>query len=191
MGTKNIIALVVHPLTSLSTTLLFLFFASLQPAPEPMQYAMILTVFLVCLAIVQAFFRPEMLSLKASPTNFGQTVALLGLTVALAAFAMGGGTIWITPEINLYLAIAAGVVTLAEAITRGLFMLKVKRHGSERYAEMRIARILKGRMCNWNMRIDYLIDVAKGRSIVHDQHARHLAEAARAAMTKESPAITC
>lgn len=191
MGTKNIIALVVHPLTSLSTTLLFLLFASLQPVPEPMRYAMIVTAFIVCLAVVQAFSLPQMLSLKASPTNFGQVAALLGLTLALTAFAIGGGTIWVTPEINLYLAIAAGVVTFVETLTRGLFMLKVRRYGSERYAEMRIARILRGRMCNWNIRIDYLIDVAKGRSIVHDQHARHLAEAARAAMTKERPALAC
>lgn len=191
MGTKNIIALVVHPLTSLVTTMLFLLFASLQPTPEPMRYAIIMTAFIVCLAIVQAFSLPQMLSLKASPTNFGQVAALLGLTLALTAFAIGGGTIWMTPEINLYLAIVAGVVTFVETVTRGLFMLKVKRYGSERYAEVRIARILKGRMCNWNARIDALIKMATGRSIVHDQHARHLAEAARAAMNKESPALLC
>lgn len=191
MGTKNVIALVVHPLASLATTMLFLLLASLQPTPEPMRYAIILTAFIVCLAIVQALSLPQMLSLKTSPTNFGQIAALLGLTLSLTAFAIGGGTIWVTPEINLYLAIAAGVVTFAETITRSLFMLKVKRHGSKRYAEMRIARILRGRMCNWNIRIDYLINIAKGRSIVHDQHARHLAEAARAAMSKESPALLC
>ena len=85
MGTKNIIALVVHPLTSLVTTMLFLLFASLQPTPEPMRYAIIMTAFIVCLAIVQAFSLPQMLSLKASPTNFGQVAALLGLTPSVEA----------------------------------------------------------------------------------------------------------
>ncbi|WP_298839802.1 hypothetical protein [uncultured Salinicola sp.] len=191
MGIRNLIALAVHPLMALATSLVFLLIASLQPVSREMQIAVILTSGLVLIGIAQAMGRREMLSLRASPTNYGQTIALLGLAVGLAAFHDGGGTIWVSADINLTLAIGAGIITFIEGLTRLVFMIRVWRMGSEEYARKRIERILSGRMCNWNTRIDAAIRMASGRSIVHDRHALDLAQAARSAMGTGAMSTAC
>lgn len=182
MGIKNLIALAVHPLMALATSLVFVLIATLQPTSEAIDTLLIATGTLILAGMAQSFWRPEMLSLRASPTNFGQTVSLLGLTVGLTAFADGGGMVWIGPEIILYLAVAIGIITLIEGMTRLVFMTNIWKIGSQAYAEKRISRILRGNICNWNARIDAAIRMASGRSIVHDRHARDLAEAARSAL---------
>jgi len=191
MGIRNLIRLAVHPLMALGTSLLFLLLASLQPISREMQMTVILAGGLVLIGIAQAMGQREMLSLRASPTNYGQTAALLGLTVGLAAFHDGGGFMWMSSELNLYLAIGAALVTFAEGMTRLVFMIRVGRMGSEEYARRRIERILTGPMCNWNTRIDAVIRMATGRSIVHDRHARDLAQAARSAMDTGATNIRC
>lgn len=191
MGIRNIIALAVHPIMALMTSLVFVMIASLQPVSQTMQYVVIVTGALINLGIIQALSLKEMLDLRASPTNFGQTMALLGLAVGLWAFADGGGTPWISPSLNRTMAISMTVIVAIECISRLVFMTRIRRHGSEAYARMRIERIMQGRMCNWNAKIDGLIGMSKGRSIIHDRHARHLAEAARQAMTPEEAAATC
>jgi len=191
MGFRNIIALAVHPVTALVTSLLFVMIASLQPISQTMQYGIIVTAAFVMLGIVQALSLKEMLDLHASPTNFGQTVALLGLAMGLWAFVDADGTIWFSPALNRTMAISMTVVVAIEGISRLVFMAKVRRHGSEAYARKRIERIMQGSICNWNARIDGLIGMSRGRSITHDRHARHIAEAARQALTPEEAAGSC
>lgn len=191
MGMKNLAALAVHPLMALATSLLFVIFATVNPNTETMDMALVASGGLILAGIAQAMGRKEMLSLTASPTNYGQTVALLGLAAGMAAYSQSGGNVIMGAGANLVGAIVFGVITVIEGSTRAVFMYKLHRYGSEKYAERRIARILKGRMCNWNMRIDNLIKISRGRSIAHDRHARDLAEAARRAVADEGLAAAC
>ena len=189
MGMKNLIALAVHPLMALATSIFFVFISSINVQSGEMQAITLVTSVLLWVAVLQAFTQREMLDLNASPTNYGQTVALIGLAVGLAAFADSGGTAFLGPEANFYLAGGMLIIALTEGITRLMSMINIWNLGSEKYAEQRIQRILKGSMCNWDSRIDGLLKLTKGRSIMHDEHAVHLAQAVQKQLGRSGTAI--
>lgn len=73
---------------------------------------------------------------------------------------------------SMALVFAVGFVL--DCLMRGLFVLRVSRRGAEGHARAVLDGVLSGHPCSWRSHLMARIRLARGRSAMHDEHARLL-----------------
>lgn len=169
---RTILHLITHPVSIIATNLGIMGLLS-YGSPNPLIHEMAQIMAMLALAALgQAFLTPSIFELKASPTNFGYCTAIGMLAISFAASSTYENPPFMSATGYLYASAVTFALLLFEATTRFMFMLNIWTMGEEEYARHKVERILSSPLCIWQERIKYIVDVSKGRSVVHDRYAK-------------------
>ena len=104
-------------------------------------------------------------------------ISMLGmLTTGLAGYSTIENPWGISSGYILAGALIAFVLLLYETISRGMFMFHVLLKGQELYATERFVKILEKPASRWRDEINFVLQMAKGRSSAHEENARNILE---------------
>jgi len=168
---RTLFHLLVHPVSVIAINLAVMGLLSYGSPNPAIHAAAQIMALLAIAALAQAMLTPTIFRLKTSPTNFGYCTAIGMLAVAFASTSTFENPPVMSANGYMIAAAITFVLLLFEIVTRLMFMVNVWTMGEEEYARYKVQRILASRLCIWQERIKYIVDVSKGRSIAHDRHA--------------------
>lgn len=168
---RTILRLLVHPVSAIAINLAVMGLLSYGSPNSAIHTAAQIMALLALAALAQAMLTPSIFRLKASPTNFGYCTAIGMLAVAFASISTFENPPVMSANGYMIAAAITFVLLLFEVVTRFMFMINIWTMGEEEYARHKVQHILASRLCIWQERIKYIVDVSRGRSIAHDRHA--------------------
>jgi len=115
---------------------------------------------------------------KAPVSNLA-AIAMSGILFTNAAgFSTFEGDHMMAPGLYTTASLVILVIFLFEAVSRGMFLLRFYLSGELGMAEYKLQKVIKGPYHSWNQKINFEVQMAKGRSAKHEAYGEMLVKIA-------------